>query len=315
MIYIIVLNWNGAEDTISCVKSLLKSNYDNYNIIVVDNKSTDNSYLKLKYELPIIAGNPTNFFEISIENIKKHKCQRNKEILLIQSGSNLGYAGGNNIGILFALNQTDMEYVWILNNDTEVHPSAIEELIIKCKSNSEIGICGSRLILFDDRTKMQSLGGIHNKLLCTTKQYAWMQNASIKYNDNEVAEKIDYVVGAAMFLTKRCLNNVGLLSEDYFLYFEELDICLRAKSKGFLIGVCSESHVYHKEGASTGGGKNNIADYYSIRNRLIVTRKFFPKFYIFVWLSLFGVAINRARRKEFEKMKTCLRIMFNINMQ
>ncbi|MBD2795652.1 glycosyltransferase family 2 protein [Xenorhabdus sp. 18] len=314
MVYVIVLNWNGAEDTISCVKSLLKSNYNNYNIIVVDNKSTDNSYFKLKNELSIIAGDTTYFSEVSIENIKKYKCQKSKEIILIQSGANLGYSGGNNVGILFALNQADMEYVWILNNDTEIHSSAIEKLVMKCKNNSEIGICGSRLIIFDDRTRQQSLGGIHNKWLCTTKQYAWMQSSSVKYNDNEVAEKIDYVVGAAMFFTKRCLIEVGLLSEDYFLYFEELDICLRAKSKGFLIGVCSESRVYHKEGASTGGGKSNLADYCSIRNRLIITRKFFPKFYIFVWLSLFGVAINRARRKEFNKMKTCLRIMFNINM-
>ncbi|HDS5990867.1 glycosyltransferase family 2 protein, partial [Escherichia coli] len=122
---------------------------------------------------------------------------------------------------------------------------------------------------------------------------------------------IDYIIGASMFFSRECLETVGLMNEEYFLYYEELDICLRAKAKNFKLGICSESLVYHKIGASTDGGKSMMADLCSIKNRLVITERFYPQYYWTVWLSLFVVAFNRARRGEFNKMKRCLNVMFN----
>ncbi len=309
MLYIVVLNWNNAEDTINCVKSILKAKYEKFKVIVVDNNSKAESVEKLETALPTLCD---AFISLSPDTLSANvdSSYPGKSIFLIKNNINSGYAGGNNVGVKFALHNSDLEYVWILNNDTEIHPDAIGNMIDKFTSDVQIGICGSRLVDFDNRELQQSLGGIHNKWLCTTKSYGHMESSSKIYNDNDVADKIDYIVGASMMFTKRCLKDVGLMSEEYFLYYEEIDICERAKQRGFKLGVCSSSIVYHKEGASTGGGKSNIADYCSVRNRLIVTRKFFKFHLITVWLSLFIVAFNRARRKEYNKMKTCLKIIF-----
>ncbi|HBQ68096.1 MAG TPA: glycosyltransferase family 2 protein [Leclercia adecarboxylata] len=311
MVYVIVLNWNGAKDTCLCVNSLLQMNYDKFRIVIVDNKSTDDSYTTIKNEVINKVSDNSQATIITSEDINKHKVKPDEKIIYIQSDYNRGYAGGNNLGVKFALNQDDADYVWVLNNDTEVDANALQYLVDKCNQDSNIGICGSRLVYFDDRETQQGLGGLHNKWLCTTKQYGIGESAHAKYNDEIVAQQIDYVIGAAMFFTKECLNKIGLMYEDYFLYYEELDICLRARKANFKLGICSDSIVYHKEGASTGGGKSKVADFCSIRNRLLVTAKFYPECYITVWLSLFGVAFNRARRKEFNKMIVCLLIIFS----
>ncbi|EFD8911375.1 glycosyltransferase, partial [Escherichia coli] len=151
MIYIVVLNWNGAIDTINCVKSLMNLNYDDYKIIVVDNCSTDNSYDSIKENLNALYITGKSFIEVKYEDRSKYQTFENDKIILIQSPKNNGYASGNNIGIELALNQEDMKYVWVLNNDTEVDKEALTHLISKCDSDKNIGICGSRLVYFTDR--------------------------------------------------------------------------------------------------------------------------------------------------------------------
>ncbi|EMP5337311.1 glycosyltransferase family 2 protein [Citrobacter freundii] len=311
MIYIVVLNWNGAEDTSLCVKSLIDMDYKEYKIIVVDNKSTDSSYDRLKGVFNDYCSENSNFIEVEFKDVDQYVTKDNDKIILISADKNRGYAGGNNIGIKMALNQPDMEYVWVLNNDTEVDKNALKSVVKKCATNNQIGICGSRLIYFNDRTMQQGLGGLHNKWLCTTKHYEMGRYTDKKYDEDIVSDEIDYIIGAAMLFSRKCLESVGLMHEDYFLYYEELDICIRARRMGFKLGVCTDSLVYHKIGASTDGGKSEIADYCSIKNRLLFTRRFFPKYYWLVWSSLLFVALNRLRRKQVGRMKMCLQIMFS----
>ena len=208
MVYVIVLNWNGAKDTCLCVNSLLQMNYDKFRIVIVDNKSTDDSYTTIKNEVINKVSDNSQATIITSEDINKHKVKPDEKIIYIQSDYNRGYAGGNNLGVKFALNQDDADYVWVLNNDTEVDVNALQYLVDKCNQDSNIGICGSRLVYFDDRETQQGLGGLHNKWLCTTKQYGIGESAHAKYNDEIVAQQIDYVIGAAMFFTKECLNKI-----------------------------------------------------------------------------------------------------------
>lgn len=199
-VYIVILNWNGYKDTIACLESIKKLKYNNFAVIVCDNASTDNS---LEY--------------ISAWIDKENKLKAR----LIVNKDNLGFAGGNNVGISEALKDLSTEYIWILNNDTEVDVLALDKLVNKMMSNTAIGICGSKLIYWYDHKTIQGYGGKYNK-------YLGIPN-SIKAS-SEIA-KMNYPIGASMLVSRKFLNDVGLMCEDYFLYFEELDWSLRGKEK------------------------------------------------------------------------------------
>lgn len=308
MVYIIILNWNGFADTVACLNSLLGLTGCDFKIVVCDNDSKDNSYTKLVnwgFEHKNVG---VVFKEIMPTEIVSDFSKQEYNLFFIKNDTNLGFAGGNNSGIRFALNQNDMQYVWLLNNDTEVDSYALLKLLGKCRSNKKIGICGSKLVYSHDRSLLQGVGGVYNSWLCTSKHYGSLLPSNTLFYEKEVDENIDYVIGASMLISKECLHEIGILCEDYFLYYEEIDFCLRA-SKKFEIATCLNSIVYHKEGASTESGKSNLADYYSVRNRLIVTKKYYPYRIPVVWSSLALVAFNRLRRLEFKKMLTVLKIM------
>lgn len=317
MIYIIVLNWKGAADTIACLKSLFFLKDVKFRIVVCDNASPDNSYSDIRDWLMNQKQQSSGYMEscslIELTNDDSlHYLihEEDKSIYLIQTGTNLGYAGGNNVGIRFAMNQPDMSYVWVLNNDTEVEPDSLYYMVERCESDPKIGICGSKLVYHHDRSKLQGLGGLYNPWLCTTKHYAAFSDSQSEFDDIDVAKKIDYIIGASMLLTRPLLERIGLLCEDYFLYYEEIDLALRAKGL-FSLGVASKSVVYHKEGASMDRGRSIMSDYYAVRNKILVTRKFYPKYYYVVFISLFLVLLNRLRRFEFKKAFSVFRIIIS----
>lgn len=305
MIYIVVLNWKNAPDTIACLDSLFKLRQVDYRIVVCDNQSPDDSYQQIRDWLQQQSCGymaDRRLIELNKQDAESYRIPDSESgIYLVQTGSNLGFAGGNNVGIRFAMNQADMQYIWLLNNDTEVAPDALWHLVQRCQSDSQIGICGSRLVYFHDRAHLQGLGGVYNRWLGTTRHYAAYAPSDAVFDDEKVSAEIDYVIGASMLLTRPLLEQVGLLCEDYFLYFEELDICTRAKNLGKKISVCTSSIVYHKEGASTAGGKSDVSDFFSVRNRLIITKKFNKCYFPVVYFSLLLCIANRIRRNEFRK--------------
>lgn len=318
MVYIIILNWKGAEDTISCINSLFKLKDSKFRIVICDNQSPDDSYINIRDWLisqqKIASSYMTTHSLVELDNNRSQNYiipHNEQSVYLIQTGDNLGYAGGNNVGIRLAMNQPDMEYVWILNNDTEVESDSLYHLVKRCELDPRIGICGSRLIYDYDRSKLQGLGGIYNPWLATTKHFAAFYDSNLEFDDMEVAKNIDYIIGASMLLTRPLLEKIGLLSEDYFLYYEEIDLALRAK-KLFSLGVASKSIVYHKEGASMDGGRSVFSDYYAVRNKIRVTKKFYPEFYFFVYISLFGVLLNRLRRLEFKKGLSVFKMILRV---
>lgn len=316
MIYIIVLNWKGAADTIACLNSLFFLKDVKFHIVVCDNASPDNSYSDIRDWLINQKQQSSGYMEscslIELTNDDSlHYLihEEDKSIYLIQTGANLGYAGGNNVGIRFAMNQPDMSYVWILNNDTEVESDSLYYMIKRCGLDHRIGICGSRLVYYHDKQKLQGLGGIINPWLCTTKHYAAFEKSDVVFKDDEVEKNIDYIIGASMLLSRSLLERVGLLCEDYFLYYEEVDLAQRAKPY-FKIGVASDSVVYHKEGASTGGNKSFISDSCYLKNRLLIAKRFFPKSYWVVRVSYIITLFNRLHRFQLLSFKLCIRLLF-----
>lgn len=314
MVYIIILNWRGAFDTIKCLSTVFNLQNSSFRVVICDNSSPDDSYNVIREWL--LTNKEKNKFleehtliEFTRAEAEQHVARPGeKAIYLVQTGENLGYAAGNNVGIRLAKNQSDMSHIWILNNDTLVDKDSLYFLLKRCNEDSKIGICGSKLIYHHDQSKLQGLGGTYNSWLCSTKHYAALAESSKVFDDIEVEKNIDYVIGASMLLTRSLIESVGLLCEDYFLYYEEIDLCLRAKPN-FKIAVSTDSKIIHKEGASTGSGKSLLADYLFYRNKLRITRKFNRNKVPIVWISLFLTLANRIRRREVQKTLNLLKII------
>ena len=290
-IYIILLNYNGWMDTIQCLESILKSDYQNYQIIVIDNDSPNDSMnyiinwaegkqeviydekLELRYLIQPFKKKPLDyiFYNRKEEALKREfKKEVNKvknPIIFIQAGENRGFAAGNNIGIKYALKKNDFEYIWLLNNDTVIKNDTLSKLHEYSKQNSN-SLISSRL-LNEDNT-IQADGGNINKYFLTSSHI----NSNKNLNDKIDYKIPNYLVGASLFINKKILKDIGLLSEEYFLYYEDLDYSLKAIKKGYALKVCHESIVYHKDGSSTKKvNKDFIVNHY-FRNRLKIAKKF-----------------------------------------
>lgn len=282
MIYICVLNYNNSKDTIMCLESLKKLEDVSFKIILVDNKSTDESY----------------------EILKKY-IMNNKDVVFFRSVKNKGYAAGNNLALKYALQQDDMEYCWILNNDTIVDKYALKYLKAYMDKNPNVGLCGSKLIYEWNRNLLQGYGGFYNPYLAISRTCT---------DETEISH-IDYVIGAACLVSRNFLECVGLMNEKYFLYYEEIDWACRARGK-FLLSCVPESIVYHKEGASTGGNalkkkdRSLMSDYFYIRNRIEITKKHYPLFLPIVYLGMIITIANRLIRKQYSRILMIIKIMF-----
>jgi len=316
-VYVLILNWNGWADTIACLESLFQNTYSNFQVIVCDNGSTDASMDKIKQwangslkavipdELATgLCPKPISYTEVLMKDINKENNIVNEPLIFIETGSNLGFAGGNNVGLRFVLAQNDFAYVWILNNDTIIVKDSLDELVKAMAADASLGICGSKLMYYQNPTQVQALGGKYNKFLGT----------SCHIVKSEDLLNMDYVVGASMLVSKTFIETIGFMQEDYFLYYEDLDWAVRGK-KLFKLECNLNSVVYHKEGASTGGNtkdkdtKSKISDYYSIRNRVLFTKKYFMWYLPTVYLGLIMTIVNRVRRKQYSRVWMILKIL------
>lgn len=304
-IYIIVLNWQNAPETVNCLASLDKLDFNNYKIVVCDNNSQDSSVPEIT---KWCSGANKNTLVISETECDTLKNSEETEVFIIKNRGNYGYAGGNNVGIKLALQDENCEFIWILNNDTTVSPDSLSSMYQKMKGNSVLGICGSLLLHQNNKNIIQAAGGRFNNTFCTTTHLLEDRELNSVTTEEKNNLHPDYVVGASMLIKRDVFDSIGLLFEDYFLYYEEIDFCLRAR-KNYNVEIDFDSYVYHKLGDSIKKGKSELADYLSVRNRLIISRRFFPEKYGAVWLSLLGVLINRLKRRQFKRAIKILSII------
>jgi GT2 family glycosyltransferase len=271
-IYIIILNWNNAEETIQCLDNVISSmEYAGnqktlkFHVIVIDNNSTDNSLTEIRSWL---AHRKIKAHELTMpwqnDYIEKFSELKNKQWVLLLSDRNRGYAGGNNFGLEFA-NKMGCDYVLILNNDTLLIDKSLNAMIDFIEIHSEVGILGPVISDLDTRM-IQSAG---------KKIDLWFgRHAAYRETVGEYRE-VGYVSGCCMLIRCKVLESAGLLDPDFCLYTEDVDFCYRVKKAGYKIICLNSAKAYHSSHGSIKGSEDREALrlFFQIRNNFLFSRK------------------------------------------
>lgn len=235
----LTVNYNQAQVTLDLIRSLESLTYANWEIVVVDNGSNTKELSELIPDSP--------------------------RIKFLDTGENLGFAGGNNAGLKLCTG----EYIFFINNDTEVEPDLLEP-ILKVFDADDVGIVSPKIRFFDPPLLIQYAGA-------TPMSRISIRNAGIGWQEEDQGQhdhiiETSYIHGAAMVVPRKVLQEVGPMYADYFLYYEEYDWCDRIAKAGYKVIYCGLSTVFHKESVST-GRESPLKTYYLTRNRLLFARR------------------------------------------
>jgi len=273
---VIILNWNGWEDTIECLESLNQITYPNYDIVLIDNDSKDDSIEKIidycqgkikpksKFFSYSSNNKPIEIFDYSNveteENTgrftkKYHQLPHNKRLILIRNNKNYGFAEGNNIGIRFALDMFSPEYILLLNNDTVVEPNFLSEMVKTGEMDNKIAIIGPKTYLYnfnDHDDVVWSVGGNIN--LSRYPGYHDIELENIKLINKNSLLEVDWISGAVMLIKTKMLPK-KFLNSDFFFGCEDVDLCINMEERGFKMVTNLKSEVWHKAGVSKSKAK------------------------------------------------------------
>jgi len=241
---IVVLNWNGTSDTIACLESLSQLDYPRYEVVLVDNGSVPPAADTLKARFPAIT--------------------------TLQLPQNIGYSGGNNAGIRYALEQGH-DYVWILNNDTVVRPDSLRRAVEMATSDARIGVVGVKILAMEDPKRVWVAYGevTYRQSLVRLIGYFWLDDGRF-----DEARDVEWVPGTAMLLARPALERLGGFDDDFFAYHEDVDWCTMAREAGFRIVFAPLAVIYHK-GHQSSGGRVYVSprQYLAGRNMVLYVRK------------------------------------------
>jgi len=240
LVSIISVNYNQPDVTADMVESLMKITYPKVEIIVVDNGSTVGNLAETLQQFPSVQ--------------------------LIRSNENLGFAGGNNLGI----RQAKGEYIFLLNNDSVVDPGFLEPLVQKCLNDPKIGVISPKIYFYHSPGILQYTG-VSEISTFTTRSVGW---GSSKKDEGQFEKDTEtfFGHGAAMMIPRKVIEKVGMMAEVFFLYYEEMDWCKRIRNAGYKIYYVHNSVVFHKESVSTGKDSPNKT-YYLNRARILYMRR------------------------------------------
>lgn len=239
---VIILNYKVCDQAVKCVKSVQKSTYGNVGIIVVDNNSQD-----------------------GIDEV----FSNSKEVTFIQTGDNLGYTGGNNVGIKKAL-ELGSDYMFLLNADTTIEEDAIGNLVTTAELQN-VGISGPKILFADERKDIIWYAGGSLDLADVLGKHRGVDEKDRGQYDT--IEETEFVTGGAIFIKREVFEKIGLFDDKYFMYLEDADFCFRAKKAGFKLLYVPTAQVFHKNAQSTGLGSPR-QDYFITRNRMLFAAKF-----------------------------------------
>jgi hypothetical protein len=247
-IFIVILNWNGKQDTLNCLESVREIEYSNFTTLVVDNGSTDDSIESIQASFP--------------------------EVEVIANGANLGYAEGNNRGITHALSN-GADYIFILNNDAVVAPSILSKFVEVAENHPDAGIFGAKIYYKSEPNKIWFAGG------------TWLSHVAETSHDGfgliddgqswEEVKEVDYVCGCTLFVKASIFRKLGLFEQKFFLTWEETDFCYKARRAGFRCLFVPSAKAWHRiSGSFVGGEGGLLQQYFKTRNRLLWIERNLP---------------------------------------
>jgi GT2 family glycosyltransferase len=273
---VVLLNYNGWAVTLPCLNSLGKVSYGRFNVIVVDNASTDDSAKQLSAAIPALQ--KANF---GLPADQPSPLAADGAIRLVQSPRNGGFAAGNNIGIRMAMDE-GADLVWLLNNDTIVESDSLPLMVAALQRDAKIGAVGSEVYFMNDCQRLQAYGG---GKACCVLGLSWHFSRPVR------DEQLGYITGASLLLRAAALREVGLLDEGYFLYWEDVDLCYRLSEAGWKLSVAAGAKVHHMESAAAGRGITR--DRFSTPSAVRFFRKHSPWP---TWTILMGMCCRVAKR-------------------
>ena len=222
---IVLINWNSSEDTLACIESIRKLNYETFQIVIVDNASRLSEYDALR------SG-----------------CT---DELILRQDRNRGFAGGCNVGIRWAL-ANGFDYVWLLNNDTAVAADSLGELVRVMESDLHPGIVGGVMYHWSDPQRIQMAGGV---IESDTGRGGGLGRDEIDVGQFQGVLDVDYVSGGMLLVNSAAIREVGLLDERFFMYYEDTDWGVRMRQQGWRVASTSAAKAWHKDKATAGEKK------------------------------------------------------------
>ena len=251
LVAIILVNYNGFNDTVACVESILKSEYQEYRIVIVDNGAKDKEKI------------------IQNDFLNKHTD-------IVASEKNLGFSGGNNLGIQYAKKKYDPDYYLLLNNDTVILNDTLSELVEHCNIIENTGLVTGKIFYYSQPEVIWYAGGVFNYKTGIADQPVLGVDES---SENNGCIDVTFATGCVMLLPRNVIEKIGLLDEEYFLYAEDTDYCCRIMQAGYKLVYVPSAIIYHKVSAST-GNQSAMQQYYMMRNNCYIIKKYcrFPAY-------------------------------------
>lgn len=267
---IVIVNYNGGKYQNECIRTLKEMTFNDFEIVVIDNASTDDSVMKLQEVYP--------------------------EVKVIECKSNTGVTGGNNIGIKYSM-QSGAEYTVLMNNDIETDPQLLSELLSRASQKT---VTVPKIYYYEPSNMLWFAGG----------QFDWNKGGAHHIGIHEMEESkydieksIDYSPTCCMMIHNSIFKKVGLMDENFFMYYDDADFCARLGQEGIEIRYVPTAKMWHKVSSSTGGEYSKLGTYYMNRNQLYFMKKYKEKISLFAYLFVLGkgflkVLLSPVRHKN-----------------
>ena len=271
MIAVITLNWNSAADTLRCLRAVALLRGEQAQVMVVDNGSE-----------------PTD-----LEQLRSGIARRGLAVELVETGRNLGFGGGCNVGIRLAL-ERGAEFVWLLNNDAVPHPDALQAMLRAMEGDAQIGAVGSVIYDLERPERVQTWGGGR----------VWRWAGVVRHHRRPVAaRRLDYLTAASILLRREALERTGLFDDDtFFMYWEDADLCFRLRAQGWKLAVAGDAVIWHQRSSSLGHA-NPLKDYYVTTSSRRFLRRYAPRPRLAMTLGALGRIARRLLRGRWRNVR------------
>lgn len=283
------MNWNGEEDTIECLDSLKSLDYPDFDVYLVDNSSESESINGIIHYL-----NGESYYSYDLvekDDLLSYNRKEDSNLVFILNDENAGFAGGNNIALNYIGENVSSGYVMLLNNDTVVTDDLLNGLVDKFNESDDTGFVGAVHYYYDSPDMIQTVGGGNIDLVhgeCMAVRFIGSQ------------DEFDFLTGSCVFMSCEVLREVGVMDEEYFMYWEDVDWSTRARNQGYKLRISDIGCIYHKEGASI---PSLSRIYYHTRNRILymsqnTTGLIYCKFIIYIVLYVLKESITNMHKNR-----------------